>query len=109
MSAAASKVRYSLQANVAVLEMDNPPVNSLGFALRSSLKQAFTQAQRDPAVQAIVLIGANNVFCAGADITEFPAMKKMIQKGVVDPNGVPLPQLINEIEGNLMLKTNGFT
>jgi 3-hydroxyacyl-CoA dehydrogenase len=51
--------------------MDNPPVNALGHALRSGIMQALTEALADPAVKAIVFIGATGRFSAGADIREF--------------------------------------
>jgi 3-hydroxyacyl-CoA dehydrogenase len=96
-----SKVKYSVHDGVAVLQMNNPPVNSLGLALRQSLNHYFKQANADSAVKAIVVIGAANTFCAGADISEFPALKKNVAKGLIDPNSVPLNLLINQIEGTL--------
>ncbi len=71
-------VEYSLRDGVAVLAFANPPVNSLKHALREALVEALDRAAADPAARAIVLIGANGTFSAGADIKEFgtPAQAK---------------------------------
>eukprot|EP00475_Leptophrys_vorax_P020310 TRINITY_DN2776_c0_g1_i1.p1 TRINITY_DN2776_c0_g1~~TRINITY_DN2776_c0_g1_i1.p1 ORF type:complete len:739 (-),score=246.36 TRINITY_DN2776_c0_g1_i1:57-2273(-) len=90
------RVKYSVHDGVAVLQMNSPPVNALGRPMRDSLKYYFSAAAHDPTVFAIVLIGASNVFCAGADITEFPGVKKNIAQGIIDPD--TLPFLINDIE-----------
>src|SRR5215469_2208163 len=71
-----SPVGYQLHGAIAVVTLDNPPVNGLGHALRQKVSQALEAAQNDPAVQAIVIIGTANGFSGGADIREFgtPAM-----------------------------------
>ena len=58
-------------ATVAVLVVDNPPVNAMSMAVRRELRAAVLAATVDPRVQAIVLIGANDRFIPGADIREF--------------------------------------
>lgn len=55
---------------VAVLTIDNPPVNALGHAVRTSLFELFGELAVDPAVEAIVLACAGRTFVAGADIRE---------------------------------------
>src|SRR5262249_17703949 len=55
---------------VAVIVVDNPPVNALKQAVRAGLKDAFTRARDDASIHAIVLTAAGT-FMAGADITEF--------------------------------------
>ena len=66
---------YSLHGNVAVITLDNPPVNGLGHALRTAIVDGLYAAQDDPAVAAIVLIGAGKAFSGGADIREFNSPK----------------------------------
>ena len=56
---------------IAIITLDNPPVNALSTPLRASLLHALKQASGDTAVTAIVLICAGRTFIAGADITEF--------------------------------------
>ena len=64
---------------VAVLTLDNPPVNGLGLALRTALVAGIDRALADSHVQAVVIIGAGNVFSAGADIREFNTPKAMAE------------------------------
>ena len=56
---------------VAVIELDNPPVNALSHAVRQRLVDKLTQAEADPAVTAVVLIGSDEFFSGGADVKEF--------------------------------------
>jgi 3-hydroxyacyl-CoA dehydrogenase len=81
-------VETQKQGDVAIIRMDNPPVNALGHALRVGLEKAFAEANADPSVKAIVLTGTGRFFSAGADITEFAT-------GIKEPN---LPPLITKIE-----------
>jgi 3-hydroxyacyl-CoA dehydrogenase len=61
----------TIQDGIAVITLDNPPVNSLGHALRERIVQQLDVAQADPSVRAIVLAGSDKAFSAGADVTEF--------------------------------------
>src|ERR1700751_3542547 len=56
---------------VAVVTVDNPPVNALKHEVRAGLAEALAQARDDGAVKAIVITCAGRTFFAGADITEF--------------------------------------
>jgi 3-hydroxyacyl-CoA dehydrogenase len=62
---------YSVRDGVAVITMNNPPVNGLGNALRAGILQGLQRADEDPAVKAVVLIGGGKAFSGGADIREF--------------------------------------
>lgn len=83
-------VTYRLEGNVAVITLNNLPVNSLGHALRTGIFNAYQQATADTAVEAIVLASAGKIFSAGADITEFGS-----EQSFSEPN---LPTLCNSIE-----------
>ncbi len=56
---------------VAVIVVDNPPVNALKHEVRAGILENFTKAAADNSIAAIVLTGAGRTFMAGADITEF--------------------------------------
>jgi 3-hydroxyacyl-CoA dehydrogenase len=56
---------------VRIVTLDNPPVNSLSFALSAELVPVIEQASADPNVKAVVFIGANGQFSAGADVNDF--------------------------------------
>jgi 3-hydroxyacyl-CoA dehydrogenase len=62
---------YEVHGNVAVIRIDNPPVNGLSHAVRCAIVEGVRQAEADPSVEAIVLIGSDRAFSAGADIREF--------------------------------------
>jgi 3-hydroxyacyl-CoA dehydrogenase len=57
--------------DVAVVTVDNPPVNALKHTVRAGLNDALSRARDDAATRAIVLVSAGRTFIAGADITEF--------------------------------------
>jgi 3-hydroxyacyl-CoA dehydrogenase len=65
-----SVVRLTNQSGIALIEIDNPPVNATSHAVREGLLAAVQQAAADPAVKAIVVAAAGRTFVAGADIRE---------------------------------------
>jgi 3-hydroxyacyl-CoA dehydrogenase len=73
------KVDFGITNGVAVLTLDNPPVNSLGFELRRALLGALQRAEADDAIQAVVLVGSAKGFSGGADIREFGGTKASAQ------------------------------
>ena len=81
-------VTLSTAGSIAVIQINNPPVNSLSQAVRQGLRDAVVQADTDLAVKAIVIIGAGRSFPAGADIKEF-------DQPMQDPH---LPDVIDRIE-----------
>jgi len=74
-----SGASYTTRGGVAVITLDNPPVNGLGHALRTELVAAIDRANADPAVRALVLVGAGKVFSGGADIKEFNTPKALAE------------------------------
>ncbi|TMH47186.1 MAG: 3-hydroxyacyl-CoA dehydrogenase, partial [Betaproteobacteria bacterium] len=62
---------YAVRDGVAVITLNNPPVNGLGNALRAGILQGLQRAEGDANVKAVVLIGAGKAFSGGADIREF--------------------------------------
>jgi 3-hydroxyacyl-CoA dehydrogenase len=64
-------VHYSVDGELAVLRVDNPPVNPLSSGVRQGLFDGLTKAIEDDAVKAVVLHGEGRAFIAGADISEF--------------------------------------
>ncbi len=72
-------LQYTLKGRIALLTMAQPPVNSLGYELRSALVAALDRANGDPAVSAIVLTGSDRAFSGGADIREFDTPRFMLE------------------------------
>ncbi len=66
---------YAVRDGVAVLTLDNPPVNGLGHALRTELRAGMKRAAGDDAVKAVLFIGSTKAFSGGADIREFNTPK----------------------------------
>ncbi|RPH55168.1 MAG: 3-hydroxyacyl-CoA dehydrogenase, partial [Acidobacteria bacterium] len=65
-----SLVTASTRSGVAVIHINNPPVNALTTGVPEGLASSINQAEKDPAVRAIVVMGAGRTFIAGADIKE---------------------------------------
>ncbi|MCG7404737.1 3-hydroxyacyl-CoA dehydrogenase NAD-binding domain-containing protein [Caballeronia zhejiangensis] len=68
-------VDYTIRDGVAVITLDNPPVNGLGHSTRLGIVEGVERANDDADVRAIVIIGAGKAFSGGADITEFNTPK----------------------------------
>jgi 3-hydroxyacyl-CoA dehydrogenase len=68
-------VHYEIRDRVAVLTIDNPPVNAMGPGVLEAIEEQVARANNDAGVDAIVLIGAGSTFVAGADIKIFGTLK----------------------------------
>ena len=84
-----SVVTITREGEIAVVTVDNPPVNALSQALRQGLWDAVGTLDADDTVRAVVLICAGRTFIAGADVTEFGK----------PPQEPHLPDLVDRIEG----------
>src|SRR5262245_34327957 len=71
MTKITESVDLDRRGRVAVLTVNNPPVNALSQHVRRGLHDALTQAAGDASVQAVVITCGGRTFIAGADITEF--------------------------------------
>lgn len=83
---------YQDHGDVAVITLDNPPMNGLGLSTRQGIVRALEQANENSAIKAIVLTGAGKAFSSGADIKEFGS-----PKAYQDPN---LISVINALEAS---------
>ena len=82
---------YETRGAIAVITLDNPPVNGLGFDTRVAFAAALERAQGDAAVKAIVVTGAGKAFSGGADIREFGS-----PKAIAEPNLLTLIRLVED-------------
>src|SRR5690349_11999089 len=64
-------VHYEVRDHVAILTVDNPPVNALSPGVPEAIEAAVARAAQDDEARAVVLIGAGSTFIAGADIRFF--------------------------------------
>ncbi|OGB35470.1 MAG: 3-hydroxyacyl-CoA dehydrogenase [Burkholderiales bacterium RIFCSPLOWO2_12_FULL_61_40] len=63
--------QYQVHGDIAIITLNNPPVNGLGLSTRQGIADGMAQANADAAVKAIVITGAGKAFSGGADIKEF--------------------------------------
>ena len=80
---------YQVTDGIAVVTMNNPPVNGLGYETRRGIADGLARAQDDAGVVAIVLTGAGRAFSGGADIREFDS-----PKATAEPNLLTLIKLV---------------
>lgn len=66
---------YTKRGNIAIITINNPPVNGLGYAVRKGIVEGLEQAQADIEIQAVIINGKGRGFSAGADIREFNTPK----------------------------------
>ena len=70
---------YQCYDTIALISINNPPVNGMGLATRTAMVDGINRALRDDAVKAIVITGAGNTFSGGADIKEFNSPKALAE------------------------------
>ncbi|MDI1268285.1 MAG: 3-hydroxyacyl-CoA dehydrogenase NAD-binding domain-containing protein [Polaromonas sp.] len=75
--------KYEVHGSVAVITLDNPPINGLGYATRVGITDSLQKANADAAVKSIVLTGAGKAFSGGADIKEFGTPKALAEPNLL--------------------------
>lgn len=88
------RVDYRVEDRVAILTIENPPVNALSASVQEGLREATARAMHDTRVDALVLIGAGKTFIAGADIKQ---LERMAKGGAMKST---LPEILQEIEAS---------
>ena len=84
----ANVARWAKEGSIAVVQIDNPPLNVLSTPVRAGVLQALRQAVEDANVEAVLLHCARRTFCAGSDLTEFER----------PPEAPTLPELTSALE-----------
>ena len=74
---------YEVHGTVAVITLNNPPVNGLGHATRLSITDNLQKANLDPSVKSVVLTGAGRAFSGGADIKEFGTPRALAEPNLL--------------------------
>ncbi len=67
--------QYQVHGDVAIITLNNPPVNGLGLSTRLGITDGMAQANADAAVKSIIITGGGKAFSGGADIKEFGSPK----------------------------------
>jgi len=97
------KVYFERRGEVAVLQVDNPPVNGLNLAMRRGIVGGLQRARNDPKVKVVVITGTDKVFSGGADIREFNTPAQTAEPHLlqvldaVESNGKPVIAAINGV------------
>jgi 3-hydroxyacyl-CoA dehydrogenase len=86
-------VRFTKDDSIAIITIDNPPVNALGPGVPEGIAEAIDQVEKDGGITAGILIGGGRTFVAGADIKEFGKITSGKARG-----GLELPALLRRIE-----------
>ncbi|MEI6459333.1 MAG: 3-hydroxyacyl-CoA dehydrogenase NAD-binding domain-containing protein [Pseudomonadota bacterium] len=86
-----SSTTYELHGSTAVITLTSPPVNSLSHDVRLGIVAGVDQANRDPAVKAIILTGNDRAFSGGADIHEFRS-----RKSTAEPNLLTVIRVVED-------------
>src|SRR6478752_2794116 len=86
-------VQLTKDNDIAIVMINNPPVNALSPGVPEGISEAIEQIDKDPTVKAAVLMGAGKTFVAGADIKEFGKMTSGKTRG-----GIPFLPLLMRIE-----------
>jgi 3-hydroxyacyl-CoA dehydrogenase len=87
-------VYLSKDNDIAIITINNPPVNALSPGVPEGIAEAVDKVNSDPGVKAAVLIGAGKTFVAGADINEFGKITSGKTRGAVSI----FPQMLKKIE-----------
>jgi 3-hydroxyacyl-CoA dehydrogenase len=93
---------YEVRDGVAVITLNNPPVNGLGYDTRRGIADGVERAHADGAVKAIVLTGAGRAFSGGADIREFGS-----PKAIAEPNLLSLIKLLDDATKPVVAAVHG--
>ncbi len=94
---------YKVHGDVAVITLNNPPVNGLGLATRQAIADGLGRANDDGSVKAIVITGAGKAFSGGADIKEFGSPKSLQEPNLlsvilaVENSGKPVVAAVHSV------------
>jgi 3-hydroxyacyl-CoA dehydrogenase len=86
-------VRLTKDDGIAVITINNPPVNALSPGVPEGIAQAIDQVNNDDSLEAVVLLGAGRTFVSGADIKEFAKMRSGEASGTMS-----FPDLLTRME-----------
>jgi enoyl-CoA hydratase len=95
-------------SGVALMTINNPPMNALSRPVLADMKDTITRANGDPAVRAVVFTGAGKAFIAGADIREFGEIKTAKDGSDFLIPGQSILNLIEGADKPYIAAINGF-
>ena len=99
-----TSVDYTLHGAVALVRLDNAPVNALSASVRKGIAEGLERAADAESVTAVILTGAGSNFCGGADVTEFGTSQMLAA-----PNLHDLFDLVESFPKPVIAALNGTT
>ncbi|MEK7688752.1 MAG: enoyl-CoA hydratase-related protein [Deltaproteobacteria bacterium] len=96
-----------IENNLALLTLNNPPVNALSLKLIAGLKEVFWDLNKKGNIKVIIITGAGRTFCAGADIKELSAIKTRKDGEAFAKNGQELMDIIESSTIPVLAAING--
>jgi enoyl-CoA hydratase len=103
------KCYYSVnEAGVALMEINNPPMNALSRPTLADMRDTLTKALADPDVRVIVFTGAGKAFIAGADISEFNSVETAQEGADFLIPGQEITHLLQQADKPIIAAINGF-
>src|ERR1700730_4779592 len=103
--AQSAKVQFTKHDSIAVITINNPPVNALSHGVPEGSSEAIDRVEKDASVTAAVVIGGGRTFVAGADIKEFVKMTQ--SKGGPGPGLLPLLLPIENCSKPVVMAVHG--
>src|SRR4029077_7797307 len=97
-------VQFTNDNGIAVITINNPPVNALSPGVPEGISEALDQIAQDDTIKAVVLIGGGRTFVAGADIKEFGKMTSGKSRG---PGLLPLLLKIEDSSKPVVMAIHG--
>jgi len=97
-------VLYEIRGSVAVITIENPPVNALSTGVPEGIQAGIDAAAKNPAVRAVVVIGGGRTFIAGADIKDF---ERAVKGGAGLPSLYPLLLAIEDCPKPVVMAIHG--
>src|SRR5258708_40338176 len=98
-------VQLTKVGGVAVVTIDNPPVNALSSGVSAGIAGAVAQIENDASIRAVVFIRAGRTLVAGADIKEFRELTS--GKIICRESLKPLPMRIEHLRAPVLMATHG--
>lgn len=101
-------LRLEISDKIALISMDNPPVNALKIALLNKLDKTIGALNKNPGVKVIIITGKNRIFSSGADIKEMSTRKSGKHARAMSSLGQQVLRNIENCPKPVIAAINGF-
>lgn len=102
------KCRYTIQNGIAILTIDNPPMNALNHVVLKDMRDAINKLIEDDSVRVVIVTGAGKAFVAGADINEIKVQNTKEDGENFLKNGQEVLNIIENADKPFIAAINGY-